>query len=260
MKLQSCKGFRGLLVPILLTAACGKGPAAEAPAAGGAAAPGGYVALDAVPDAGRVAGKVTITGPIPKLQPRPVTQDHQACGKGEKPNLSLLLSPEGGVANAVVRLVGVSRGKKGGAASPLLDQRECLYEPYLQVAPLGATLTVLNSDPVNHNVHAFGADGATLFNVATPLQGTKVPQLLDRPGPVKLKCDVHPWMFAWVWVAETPYEVATGKDGSFELTDVPPGSYRLAVWHELLKGAEVPVTVPPKGTATASLTVSVAGL
>lgn len=209
-----------------------------------------------MPDGGSVSGVVTLTGPVPKLQPRPVDKDHAACGAGAKPPLALVLGPDRTIANAVVVLKGVVAGRKFAPASPVLDQRNCDYAPYVQVVPLGAKLTVLNSDPVNHNVHASDASGASLFNLGTPLQGQRFTQTLPAPGPIKIKCDVHPWMFAWIWVAETPYAALTGKDGRFSLADVPPGTYTLAVWHELFGTKESSVTVPPKGSVTVNIALS----
>jgi len=209
-----------------------------------------------VPDSGSVSGVVTLAGPVPKLQPRPVDKDHAACGTGAKPPLALVLGPERTLGNAVVVLRGVGAGKKFPPFTPVLDQKNCDYVPYLQVVPLGAKLAILNSDPVSHNVHASDASGASLFNLGTPLQGQRFEQAFAAPGPVKIKCDVHPWMFAWIWVAETPYAALTGKDGRFSLPEVPPGTYALSVWHELFGTKESSVTVPSKGTVTVNVALS----
>jgi plastocyanin len=215
-----------------------------------------YKALDVVPHAGSISGVVTVTGPVPKLQPRPVDKDKSACGHGDKPPLALVLGPDKGIANAVVVLKGVAAGKKFAPAAPVLDQKNCDYVPYVQVVAAGAKVAILNSDPVSHNVRASDASGASLFNLGMPLQGQRTEQTLEAPGPVKIKCDVHPWMFAWIWVADSPYAVLTGKDGRFTLADVPPGTYVLSVWHELFGTKESPVTVPPQGTATVNVALS----
>ncbi len=209
-----------------------------------------------MPDAGRIEGAVTLAGPVPRLQAREVTKDHVACGEKAKPNLSLVLGKEKGIGNAVVHLVGIGTGERFAPASPSLDQRGCDFVPYIQIVPAGVKVAVLNSDSVSHNVHGYDAEGTSLFNVGQPLKGQRVEQEIGAAGAVRLKCDVHPWMFAWMWVAENPYAVLTGRDGHFILTDVPAGTYRLGVWHELFGVREVPVTVPAGGTARVDLTLS----
>jgi plastocyanin len=252
-----------LVVLLALAIGCSGPEEGGRPSAGGP--PTGtpeYVELESIPDGGTIRGRVTITGPVPKLAPRPVDTDEPHCGKADKPNLSLVLSSGGGVAgvaNAVVWLDGVAKGKPFSKTTSLLDQKGCLYEPYLQVLRKGAKLTIRNSDPVNHNVRAYDAGNTSIFNVATPQEGMTVETEVPARGAVKVKCDVHSWMFAWLWVAETPYAEVTAADGSFEMSHVPPGVYQLSVWHELLSGAPVNVTVLPGGTASGDLTVSVAG-
>jgi len=248
---------------VAVLAGCGGSPESRQPAAPSApsAAPAppadvAYVELDSLSDAGSVSGTVTLTGPVPKLQPRPITKDNASCGGSEKPNLSLVLGKGNVIANAVVSLEGIASGKRFAPSSPVLDQKNCDYVPYLQIVPAGATLAIVNSDPVSHNVHAYDAGNESLFNLGTPLAGQRFEQKLSRPGPVKFKCDVHPWMFAWVWVARTPYTAATGRDGRFVLDGVPPGTYTLRVWHELFTEKKVAVTVAPRQRAAADVTLS----
>lgn len=242
----------------IVLGACSRPPEPPpAPPEPAPAIPAAYRTLDPVADGGRVEGVVRLTGVVPKLRPRPVTRDAAACGAADHPNLSLLVGDGGTVRNAVVSLLGVSAGKKPGTLRPELDQRGCEYVPYLQVVPIGASLLVRNSDPVSHNVHAWDARSETLFNVGTAVQGMTFDQPLTVAGPVKVKCDVHPWMFAWLWVAETPYAVVTDEKGRFALSDVPPGTYTARVWHELLAERRVSVTVPPSATARLDVELSV---
>ena len=94
-----------------------------------------------------------------------------------------------------------------------------------------------------HNVHSYSkgrrpyfrwSPKSTLFNFAQPLKGQKVPVELNTKGVIGIKCDVHPWMESYVYVADHPYFDITGADGQYRITNIPPGEYRLEAWHERL--------------------------
>ncbi len=123
----------------------------------------------------------------------------------------------------------------------------CRFEPHVQALPVG-TIVVVNSDPVMHNTHGFAGKEktATLFNVALPVKGQRIEKPLTKPGIVRVECDTHGWMLAWIYAADNPYYAVTKKDGTFSLADVPPGSYTLVVWQELIGPTETPVTVKGK--------------
>jgi uncharacterized protein (DUF2141 family) len=110
--------------------------------------------------------------------------------------------------------------------------------------PVGS-IVIVNADPVMHNTHGF-LGKATVFNVALPIKGQRLERKVTKPGLMRVECDAHGWMLAWIYAAENPYVAVTQKDGSFELTDVPPGSYTLVAWHELTGETEMPVTVKAK--------------
>jgi plastocyanin len=215
------------------------------PAAGGA---------PPAPSSG-VFGKVTLSGPVPKLAPRPVSADVAICGKADRPSPALVLAVDKGLANAVVWL----EGAKGGALpkGPFhLDQKNCLFAPYVQVVSKGAPVVIGNSDPVLHNVHATTAGAAQIFNRAIPVKGQTFNETFSEPGVVRVKCDVHTWMNAWLFVADTPFAAVTDKDGRFAFPLVPPGTYRLRTWHELFGEKAQPVTVASSGAAVADVTLS----
>ena len=105
-------------------------------------------------------------------------------------------------------------------------------------------LDIVNSDPVLHNTHGYYGK-RTAFNVALPIQGGKVTKLLRSPGDVRVDCDAHGWMLAWIYVVDNPYFAQTGEDGMFSIADVPPGEYTLAVWQEELGLTEMPIVARP---------------
>src|SRR3546814_8186708 len=99
-------------------------------------------------------------------------------------------------------------------------------------------IDVVNTDPVLHNTHGFYGR-RTAFNLALPNQGQRIKADLTRPGLVRVECDAHGWMLAWIYVADSPYYALTGEDGSFSLTDVPPGDYTLVTWQEHVEETEM---------------------
>jgi hypothetical protein len=144
------------------------------------------------------------------------------------------------VQDAIVWLEGITEGKKksGGSKQLVLDQFKCRYIPHVLVLPLGASLDIVNSDPILHNVHTYDAEekGKTLFNIAQPIKGQRTTlghTLFKKPGLFLATCDAgHPWMSAYIMVAEHPYYALTDAQGRFVLENVPPGRYKIKMWHE----------------------------
>ena len=133
-------------------------------------------------------------------------------------------------------LVRITRNAPGGVASTLpviLEEKGCTYRPWLQGAMRGQKILLRNSDGTTHSVRA-EANGRTVFNV---IQAPSAKDLEKDPlalDVVKISCDLHPWMKAFVVVSDHPFFAVTADDGSFEIKDVPAGSYGLEAWNERL--------------------------
>ena len=191
---------------------------------------------------GTVQGTVVYNGSIKKKTVLP-TKDKRVCGRVRKEPL-ILVGDGGAVKDSVVYLKGIGAGKPWPeilTRVPVLDQEGCKFHPHVQVARQGS-LDIINSDPVLHNTHGYYGK-RTAFNVALPEKDQKVTKVLKQPGTVKVDCDAHGWMLGWVHVVDNPYFFQTGDDGTFSITDVPPGDYTLAAWQEWLGEIEIPVTV-----------------
>ena len=127
------------------------------------------------------------------------------------------------------------------------------FVPRIQVLSPGTRLEVRNSDPILHTVHAYlGTE--TLFHLALPVFRQRVWATLDRPGLIRIDCDVgHTWMRAYILVRADGFATVTGPDGAFHMAGVPAGSFRLRAWHETLGIREASVTIAEGRPTTVTL-------
>jgi len=204
----------------------------------------GAFALLCAPGIGAAAsikGKVVVAGPVPAQKKIEVTIDQYVCGN-EKDAGDLIVSPQKELRNAVVWIDNPPVGAAAAPAQPAkaeIDQNGCAFIPRLVVIPAGGTVDFLNSDRLLHNIHATPKLNVA-FNRTQPKSRT-IPVTFAKPEIVKINCDLHSWMAAWVVVAAHPWYAITGADGQFSFDNLPPGQYRLQVWHERL--GTVPATV-----------------
>jgi hypothetical protein len=188
-----------------------------------------------------ITGTVTLNGtPPPEKAITPLKED-ATCGKmySEMPTTHFyVVGPGKQLADVVVLLKGIS-GKSTGASAPpvVLDQKGCLYTPQILAIQTNQKLLVKNSDPVLHNVHMNPATSGNqqanpTLNAAQMANGPDLTFTFPAPENfLKFQCDVHPWMFAWVTVVDHPYFAVTGKDGTFKISNVPPGKYTITALH-----------------------------
>jgi plastocyanin len=192
--------------------------------------------------AASIKGKVVFVGPVPAQKKIDVTIDQYVCGT-EKAAGDLLLSPQKELRNAVVWLENPPAGTvaQSQTANIEMDQQGCMFVPRVVVVPAGGTIDFLNSDRLLHNIHATPKLNVS-FNRTQPKSRT-IPVTFAKPEIVRINCDLHSWMVGWVVVAAHPYYAITGADGQFGFDSLPPGQYKLQVWHERLGIAHASVTV-----------------
>jgi len=162
------------------------------------------------------------------------------------------VNAKGELGDVIVSLKGVSGQSTGASAPPVVvDQKGCLYTPTIVAVQTGQKIVVKNSDPCVHNVHSKPtADGNKESNDVQMPGGADLTYTFAKPEPfLKFQCDVHPWMFTWVTVIDSPYFAVSDKDGKFVIKNVPPGKYTVEAVHRKLgtqtldvevKEAEVP--------------------
>ena len=184
-----------------------------------------------VADGGTLSGVVRFSGAAPTLPPLAVNKNRDVCGES-KPAEALVLGPDKGVKGSVVWIEGITKGKKP-AGETVIDNHKCLFVPHVSATMVGARARVKNSVAILHNTHGF-LGKPTVFNVALPNTGqvVEITKRLTKTGAVRVLCDAHPHMMAWLYVHDSPYVTTTDERGQFKIDGIPPGTYKVTMWHE----------------------------
>lgn len=186
--------------------------------------------------AGTIRGRVLVQGPVPD---NPIVKiDDAFCSRENKDGLSLenVVSENGGLNNVFVYIKGgLGNYYFDTPSEPVkMDQQSCRYTPHVVGVRTGQPVEISNSDATGHNVSAVATVNRG-FNFSQPMQGLRNTTTFNAPEVmVRLKCDVHGWMSAYVGVVPHPYFAVTAAGGRFELKGVPPGTYTIEAWHEKL--------------------------
>ncbi len=237
--LRPSRAVRAVFAPLALTlllAACSP-KATEAPKA--PAGPPGRLGTAVV------SGRVTLTGVPPANEKVAMTTDPFCAGHnpGETELPAYVVGADGALGNVLLR---VTEGVTGSYAAPAiakqLDQKGCAFSPRVLALMTGQPLDIVSSDATLHNVHAAAKENDA-FNLGMPAPGTRYTRTFAKPEIVSFKCDVHPWMRAWVAVVPHPFFAVTGPDGLYEITRLPAGTYTVEAWHEKLPARTFTVTV-----------------
>ncbi len=193
---------------------------------------------------GVLRGQVVFEGQPPAPAKLLVVKDAAICGKIDHVDERLRVGKNGGIKNAVVYLADAPGGKSLAELGSefILDQRVCAYQPHVLIAPVNAPIQILNNDGILHNIHTFSAKNPPL-NLAQPAFKKKMEIAFGIPEAIPVKCDVHGWMGAWIFVVDHPYYAATDDEGRFVLTDIPPGTYTVHCWQEILGEQTAEVTI-----------------
>ncbi|MCZ6727768.1 MAG: carboxypeptidase regulatory-like domain-containing protein [Acidobacteria bacterium] len=227
------------LSAIALLAACGGGDdttatTTEAPLA--AVVPSG--------GSGSITGLVSYSGDDTDAEINMDADPVCASAHSDPVSTESVVASDGNLANVFVYLKeGVGGSHTVSSEAVLLDQTGCTYVPHISGIQVGQKLVIRNSDPTLHNVHALPEKNKE-FNQGQPFQNMELEKSFDTAEVmVRLKCDVHPWMSAYIGVVDHPYFAVSGTDGSFSIEGLPAGDYVVEAWHETL------------GTRTQSVTV-----
>jgi plastocyanin len=200
---------------------------------------------------GTITGRVVFVGDPPPAKKVKVTKDNEKCG-AEISSEELVVAPDKGISNAVVSVVGLKGAPGKTDKSPTLQQKGCVFHPHVLIVPVGTPVDILNDDGVLHNFHTYSTKNSPM-NKAQPGFKKKMTETFSQAETIKVNCDAHSWMAAWIVVADHPYIDATDGSGAFKITDVPPGNQTIEIWHETL--GKITKTVAVKAGEEAKITI-----
>ena len=187
---------------------------------------------------GSITGTITFEGKAPKMKPLKVDADPICVANNEiAPKKEwLILDENKGVKNVLVFITeGLNIDYSPPEEPMVIDQKGCIYSPHVVGIMAGQQLDILNNDGTLHNIHALPKVNKE-FNKAQPRSKKKLSVKFEKPeAPFKIKCDVHPWMKAWVLVQDHPYFSVTDENGNFSIENIPPGKYEVVAWQEKFK-------------------------
>ncbi len=244
-----------------------------------------------VTEGGTLTGTVKLDGAVPKPKGYNLVTlpDQYYCGRisdgqGWRILQPFQIGPADEFRDVVVYLDGIDRGKPFEERTvPHIEAKDCLFLPFTTIVRDDQSVTVVNMDPVMHDIQAYETSQLgprVLFNVPLPMNPQHPRNFKDRSDaalyhkhmagpPMKqlvnlsrgrrifvMQCGFHAYMESWGLAVTNPYFAKTDEQGRFTMTDIPPGTYRLVVWHPYVRSSiEQTVTIGPKGIVEAAITV-----
>ena len=205
-----------------------------------------------------VQGKITFKGTVPDPKEFELRRyaDEVFCGalsdgKGIRFLKEVNIGGDRGLKDVVVVVEGIQRGKPFAFTDAKMEANICQFLPFVTVVSDKRQVTVINRDPVAHDIQGYAYDQAgvdiVLHRPALQESGTTdIVQLVKGRKVFTMQCGRHPYMQNWGYAIDNPYYAVTDLNGAFAIGDLPPGTYRIKAWHPILGTQEREITVKPK--------------
>jgi carboxypeptidase family protein len=191
---------------------------------------------------GELSGRILITGQPRLTPPHRVKIDANYCGPEIENESNKVNDEKQDLANTVVSLEGITRGKKHLPTTIPLEMIKCQFRPHIFTGVIGNTYGLFNRDPLLHNVHLRSGDD-TIFSIALYPNGKKIVKPLTQPGVINVKCEIHSFMSATMVIFDDPYFNVTNQNGEYTISDIPAGNYIVRIRHEGILASEKEVTI-----------------
>jgi len=241
---------------LLLAAGCK--PGANPPASSATPAEPSAFHVDPA-TAGSLSGVLRYTGKRPLAKSIDMSED-PACVEahhGKAVDESLVVAPNGALANAFVYVKQGLEGKRFNPPSTpvTIDQQGCWFHPRVLGVQVNQEFDVVNSDPVTHNIHPMAVANRE-WNHSQGAGDPPIKRHFAQPEVmIAVKCNIHRWMHMYIGVVDNPYFAVTGADGSFNIPNLPPGTYTIGIWQEDLGSQERQITVAPHANTQLNLSL-----
>jgi hypothetical protein len=237
-----------------------------------------------VRNGGVLEGSVALLGQIPKPKgynlvtfPDPVYCGRISNGAGWRLLQPFDVGPHGEFRQVIVMVVGIDQGKALPATPSKIEAVDCKFTPYISVAFEDKPIEIVNMDPVLHDIQAYETSRLgprVLFNSPLPMNPQYTKEGISKTGrnthlagtPMMqrinmhkgrqvfvMQCGFHSYMESWGFVADSPYFAVTDRDGRFQISEIPAGTYKILVWHPMINGGtgkEYEMTIKSGETAT----------
>jgi plastocyanin len=203
-------------------------------------------AAPTAPTGATLRGSVRFEGKMPAARVISMSADPSCAKQHSSPVLTqdVMVDAKGDLQNVVVFISEGLGDRTFDAPSQavVVEQKGCLYQPHVLAVRANQPLDLVNDDPTSHNIHPQPANNRE-WNKAEP-PGSKIEEAFAREEiAIPVKCNVHPWMRGYIAVFKHPYFAVTGKDGGFDLSHLPAGTYTIEAWHEKLGTSSQTVTI-----------------
>jgi hypothetical protein len=194
---------------------------------------------------GELSGTVTFKGKPPANPVNKVLLTPEFFGATIYDETYLVNPKNKGLGNVVISIEGIEKGKKQEEHLVILNNLKCHFVPHVQAGMVGDFYEVRNLDPVLHNNHLW-LNEKTILNIIMPPKGKNIRKTLTEGGMINVKCEAHNFMKGKIFVGENPYFAVTDKEGNYMISNIPPGKYRVKIWHEALPAQEKEVVILPQ--------------
>ena len=208
--------------------------------------------------AGSITGTIRYTGKLPARKAIDMSEDPAcvAAHHGKAGDESLVVGSRGSLANVFVYIKSGLEGKNFPTPtdSVVINQNGCWFHPHVLGVQVNQPVEIVNSDPVTHNIHPMAEINREWNHSQGPGDAPLHRKFTKPEIMIPVKCNIHSWMHAYIGVLNHPYFSVSKDDGSFTISNLPPGTYTLAVWQEKLGTREQQITIAPEQHATADFT------